>query len=121
MKKIFLGMMATAALSMSGAVFAHAHLKSAFPAINGVATNSPANLVLKFSEGLNIHFTGVKLLNGKHQPVKTGAALLSDSDDKAMVVPLPDVLAKGKYTVEWHALSKDGHKTKGHYTFVIKK
>ncbi|SBS37729.1 Copper resistance protein C precursor [Marinomonas spartinae] len=121
MKKIFLGMMATVAITMSGAAFAHAHLKSAFPAINGVAVNSPSNLVLKFSEGLNIHFTGVKLVNANHQPIKTGNALLSGSDDKAMVVPLPDMLAKGKYTVDWHALSKDGHKTKGHYTFVIKK
>jgi len=121
MKKVFLGVLVTAALSMSSAVFAHAHLKSAFPAINGVTDKAPSDLVLKFNEALNINFTGIKLLNAEHHSLKTGTALLSDSDDKAMVVPLPNALTKGKYTVEWHALSKDGHKTKGKYTFTIKK
>ncbi|WP_288770824.1 copper resistance protein CopC, partial [uncultured Escherichia sp.] len=24
------------------------------------------------------------------------------------------------YTVDWHVVSVDGHKTKGHYTFSVK-
>ena len=26
----------------------------------------------------------------------------------------------GKYTVDWHVVSVDGHKTKGQYTFSVK-
>ncbi|MDU5691430.1 MAG: copper resistance protein CopC, partial [Citrobacter freundii] len=29
-------------------------------------------------------------------------------------------LEAGKYTVDWHVVSVDGHKTKGQYTFSVK-
>jgi copper resistance protein C len=49
----------------------------------------------------------------------TGHARLAPKDDKEVLVPLPWVLTKGKYTVEWHALSKDGHTTRGSYGFSV--
>jgi methionine-rich copper-binding protein CopC len=36
------------------------------------------------------------------------------------MVPLSETLAPGAYTVEWHALSADGHKTNGAFTFTVK-
>jgi methionine-rich copper-binding protein CopC len=35
-------------------------------------------------------------------------------------VPITGILAAGTYQVSWHALSNDGHKTKGTYSFVVK-
>ena len=37
-----------------------------------------------------------------------------------LIVPLADSLKPGTYTVNWHVVSVDGHKTKGHYTFSVK-
>ena len=34
-----------------------------------------------------------------------------------MIVPLAQALQPGNYTVDWHVVSVDGHKTRGTYTF----
>ena len=41
-------------------------------------------------------------------------------NQKQLIVPLADSLKPGTYTVDWHVVSVDGHKTKGHYTFSVK-
>ncbi|EBM5320754.1 copper resistance protein CopC [Salmonella enterica] len=52
--------------------------------------------------------------------VKTAKAVVDDADKSALIVPLEDVLPSGKYTVNWHVVAVDGHKTKGDYTFTVK-
>ena len=52
--------------------------------------------------------------------IPTGVASLAAGDDTTLVVPVMQQLASGTYTVDWHALSKDGHKTHGTYTFTVK-
>lgn len=121
MKKLFLGVITTAALCLSSAAFAHAHLKSAIPAVNGKTAKAPSDLSLTFSEALNIKFSGVKVMTTKHKLIHLGKTRLAKSNDKEMLVTLPEPLKAGKYTVQWHALSKDGHKTKGTYTFTVTK
>ncbi|HIH4669070.1 TPA: copper resistance protein CopC [Citrobacter amalonaticus] len=39
---------------------------------------------------------------------------------KQLIVPLDETLKPGQYTVNWHVVSVDGHKTKGQYTFSVK-
>ena len=104
----------------SAPAFAHAHLKSATPAIGSTVQTAPTELDLKFSEGLNLKFTGVKLTGPAKTAVATGAAALGAGDDTTLVVPVSDTLGTGAYTVAWHALSTDGHKTNGTYTFTVK-
>jgi methionine-rich copper-binding protein CopC len=36
-----------------------------------------------------------------------------------LVVPLAQTLTAGTYTVAWHTLSTDGHKTQGSYRFIV--
>ncbi|MEC6914814.1 copper resistance protein CopC, partial [Klebsiella quasipneumoniae] len=44
-----------------------------------------------------------------------------DPKDKAtLIVPVSTTLDKGQYEVDWTALSVDGHKTQGKYTFTVK-
>ena len=105
-------------LVLTGHASAHAHLKSAIPPINGTAA-APAELDLMFSEGLNLKFTGVKVMGPDKKAVATGAAALGAGGDTTLVVPVSAPLAPGAYTVDWHALSTDGHKTNGHYTFTV--
>lgn len=105
--------------AMTVPALAHAHLKSATPA-SGSTVAAPTELDLKFSEGLNLAFTGVKLTGAAKAAVATGTATLGAGDDTTLVVPVSDTLKAGLYTVAWHALSADGHKTSGSYTFTVK-
>ncbi|MFG1379177.1 copper homeostasis periplasmic binding protein CopC [Xanthobacter autotrophicus] len=106
-------------LSASGA-FAHAHLAAETPSADDVIAGSPATLSLSFSEGLEVGLSGVTLKGADGQPIPTGAVSLAPGDNKQMSVPLNGPLAAGKYTVEWHALSKDGHTTHGSYQFTVR-
>lgn len=107
-------------LAASAPAFAHAHLKSATPAIGGTVATAPTELDLKFSEGLNLKFTGLKVSGPAKAAIATGPAALGTGDDATLVVPVTDALPAGPYKVDWHALSSDGHKTSGSYTFTVK-
>lgn len=99
-------------------VFAHAHLKSSAPAADSAVKLAPSELDLTFSEDLNLKFSGVTVTGPDKKVVKTGAGTLMDGD-KTLMVPVSDKLAPGKYTVQWHALSTDGDKTDGSYSFTV--
>ena len=105
---------------LSAPAFAHAHLKSATPAADGTIATPPAQLDLTFSEGVNPKFTGVTLTGPDKAAVATGPATLGAGGDTTLVVPVPTALAAGTYTVDWHALATDGHKTTGSYRFTVK-
>ena len=121
MRKIILAA-AFAALSFmaySSAAYAHAELMAAEPPVNGTVKSAPTELDLKFSEELNLKFTGIKVTGPDKKEVKTENAMLMDGD-KTLMVSVPGALVPGTYKVEWHALSQDGHKTKGQYNFTVK-
>jgi methionine-rich copper-binding protein CopC len=107
-------------LGLTGQALAHAELKSATPPVNGTVTTSPPELDLEFTEGVNLAFTGVTLKDPGKKAVATGKAALQPGDDTKLVVPLAGTLPAGTYTVAWHALSTDGHKTHGTYAFTVK-
>ncbi len=114
---LFALVLATTSLGRAGPAFAHAHLLSATPAADSMAMPPPTELRLKFSEGLELKFTTVKLTGPDKALVKTGPAKLDSGDNTLLIVPLAAPLADGTYTVDWQALSTDGHKTKGSYSF----
>jgi copper resistance protein C len=99
--------------------FAHAHLKSANPADKAIVSTAPTALTLDFTEGLNLAFSGADLLDASGSPAQQGKAQLSNGDD-TLTIPLQSTLKPGDYTVKWHALSADGHKTDGSYSFTVK-
>ncbi|MBP1852789.1 copper homeostasis periplasmic binding protein CopC [Rhizobium halophytocola] len=106
-------------LFAAGPAFAHAHLKSANPADETVVSTAPTVLTLDFTEGLNLAFSGADLLDASGSPVQQGKAQLSNGDD-TLTIPLQSRLKPGDYTVKWHVLSTDGHKTDGSYGFTVK-
>ncbi|MGY5804823.1 copper homeostasis periplasmic binding protein CopC [Rhizobium sp. LEGMi12c] len=109
---------AAISIAFAGQAMAHAHLKSAVPMADGTVKTAPSELDLTFSEGLNLKFSGIKVTGPDKATVKTGEGMLMNSGTTLMV-PVTDKLPPGKYTVEWHALSTDGHKTNGSYGFTI--
>lgn len=107
-------------LGLAGEAEAHAHLKSATPAMGATVAKAPAELDLGFSEGVNPKFTGLKVTGPAGAVAPTGESKLGPGGDTTLVVPVTGTLAAGTYKVDWHALATDGHKTNGTYTFTIK-
>ena len=107
-------------LGLVGEAHAHAHLRSAMPAMGGTVAAAPTELDLGFSEGVNLRFTGVTVTGPAGAPVATGTPRLGPGGDTTLVVPVTGTLGAGTYKVDWHALATDGHKTDGSYTFTIK-
>jgi copper resistance protein C len=113
------GLALASTLCACGTAYAHAHLLQSAPAADVVVTAAPDVLRLDFSEGIQLGFTGVTLHGPDGGIAPTGHAQLAPKDDKEVLVPLPRVLTRGKYSVEWRALSNDGHTTHGSYGFSV--
>jgi methionine-rich copper-binding protein CopC len=109
---------ATMTIALAGQALAHAHLKTSTPAADSTVKQVPSVLDLSFTESLNLKFSGATVTGKDGKTSKTGGAALRDGD-KTLTVPVVDMLAPGKYTVKWHVLSTDGHKTNGSYSFTI--
>lgn len=115
----FLALAGLGCLFAAGPAFAHAHLKSADPADKTIVSTSPTSLTLDFTEGLNLAFSGAELTDASGATVQQGTATLSN-EDETLTIPLQSTLKPGDYTVKWHVLSTDGHKTDGSYSFTVK-
>ncbi|EIQ80426.1 MULTISPECIES: CopC domain-containing protein YobA [Citrobacter] len=102
------------------AALAHAHLTKQNPAANAEVTTSPQALTLNFSEGVEPGFSGATLTDPNKEQIKTGKAMRNEQDKTQLIIPLVQSLETGKYTVDWHVVSVDGHKTKGQYSFSVK-
>jgi methionine-rich copper-binding protein CopC len=107
-------------LTLSSAVFAHAHLKTAEPAPNAQVTAAPHNLRLVFSEQIEPKFSKLTLQDGTGHAIATGPLALDPADPKVVIVPVKDTLKAGTYKVNWHAVSVDTHKSAGSYRFTVK-
>jgi hypothetical protein len=107
----------SACLLLSEAVWAHAHLKKAEPADNEFVS-APSEFDLTFTEGLNPKFSGIKVTGPDKLEVQLGEPMFMSGGKMLMISPSQKLLP-GKYTVDWHALSVDGHKTNGTYSFTV--
>ncbi|HEY1723418.1 MAG TPA: copper homeostasis periplasmic binding protein CopC [Magnetospirillaceae bacterium] len=105
-------------LFSAGTTWAHAHLVKADPAV-GSTVAATDTLRLTFSEGIEIKFSKVEVMDAKAQPIQLGAVALDPNDDKVMVLSLPGRLRAGTYTVHWHVVSVDTHRTEGTYDFTV--
>ncbi len=109
---------ALASIAFAGQALAHAHLQGSEPA-DKAAVASPGELDLTFSEALDLKFSGVTVTGPDKGEVKLGEPMLMEGD-KVLMVPVSGKLAPGSYSVDWHVLSADGHKTNGSFSFTVK-
>ncbi len=108
------------ALMTTPPAFAHAHLQHQYPAADAQVTAAPQALTLNFSEGIEANFSGLTLTGPAGALIATGKAKRNEKDNTQLIVPLNQPLKPGKYTVDWHVVSVDGHKTQGQYHFSVK-
>lgn len=110
---------ATTALALAaGPAFAHAELLSEVPA-EAVATTTPiTELRVTFSEALNSAFSKARVVDASGSDAVATVGL-DEADAKVLVVTFGTALSVGTYTVNWTAVSDDGHKTTGSYQLVV--
>ena len=103
--------------------FAHAKLLKSQPSANQVVTQAPSEVVLHFSEELEIPMCKVEVKNvATGEVVSDGAITMANDgkDESSMRIALKS-LAKSKavYDVSWKAVAKDAHKMPGHMQFIF--
>jgi methionine-rich copper-binding protein CopC len=111
---------AVLAQGLATTTFAHAHLTGADPAAEATVA-PPKQLILHFSEKLDPNFSGLslrmpKMSNNMATPLK----VVVSPDGLSLVATPTGPLAPGVYTVSWHAVTADTHRTQGTYTFTVR-
>ena len=101
------------------AALAHAQLQKATPAVGSTVNASPAEIRLKFSEGVEPRFSGIALAtqDGAAEPI--GKPSLDPADNSVLVATIAQQLKPGAYKVTWRAVSVDTHKTQGSFVFTV--
>ena len=95
---------------------AHAQLDHAVPGVGSMVASSPGQVTLYFTESLEPKFSGGVVTNASGARVDHGASI-SGQVMRLSVGNLP----AGSYSVKWHALSVDTHKTQGSFNFNVGK
>lgn len=104
----------------SPSVLAHAHLKQQMPAAESSLTTSPKEISLTYSENIEVKFSKIELLDSNNKVIPIDNLLLDATNGARLIAPLKTSLSAGQYTVNWHVVSVDGHKTKGKFQFMVK-
>lgn len=96
---------------------AHAELVAAEPAAGAALSASPAEIRLTFNEPVTPD-SQIVLYGEGFQPIPGLAAQLEPANPAEVYAAVPE-LAPGGYTVQWTAVSADGHEISGSYSFSV--
>lgn len=100
--------------------WAHAFLDHADPKVGGTVTNSPTEVKIWFTQNVEPVFSSVIVQDDKGKEVDKKNMHPDDKDKTLLIVSVPP-LPDGTYTVIWHVVSVDTHRTQGHFKFTIKR
>ncbi|HVY54848.1 MAG TPA: copper resistance protein CopC [Thermodesulfobacteriota bacterium] len=110
------------ALILFGAInqaFGHAVPDHSEPAVGSTVNASPPIVRIWFDSELEGEFSAIRVENAASERVDKGDGRVDKSDTKLLEVDLPP-LSSGVYRVYWTAVSRDGHRTEGNFTFTVK-
>ena len=100
--------------------WAHAFLDHADPKVGSALTNAPTEVKIWFTQNVEPVFSSVVVQDDKGKEVDKKNMRQDDKDKTLLIVSLPP-LPDGTYTVIWHVVSVDTHRTQGHFKFTIKR
>jgi copper transport protein len=98
-------------------VSAHAELIEAEPVPGALLAGAPTEIRLTFNESVAAQST-IAVLGEGFAPVEPLEPQLSPGRPQQLYTTLPP-LEPGTYTVQWSAVSGDGHEISGSYSFSI--
>ncbi len=97
---------------------AHAFLRHASPAVGSAVHPAPTEVAIEFTEGVEPRFSSIVVQDAAGVRVDRGAAHLAGGEARLAVALGP--LTPGSYSVTWHAVATDTHKTQGRFGFTVK-
>jgi copper resistance protein C len=106
-------------LAAQSPAWAHAFLDHAEPKVGSTITNSPSEIKIWYTQELEPAFSSIEVKNAQGKEVDKKDVHVDDKDKSLLIVSLPKLPA-GTYTVTWHVVSVDTHRTQGHFKFTIK-
>jgi methionine-rich copper-binding protein CopC len=118
-KNILAAIMLVAGGATLSVAQAHAKIESSEPKADSELSVSPKEIRLHFNEEIEPAFSGIQLLDANEAAIPLPKIAFDQRDPRAMSTTLPS-LNPGHYSVRWSAMTHDGHKAKGQYTFVVK-
>jgi hypothetical protein len=118
MRHLLLALSLLVAATLPGRAWPHAFLDHAVPSVGGTVATPPAKVQMFFSEAIEPAFSGAEITAGHGQPIAAGAAAVDSQNGMELVLSLP-TLAPGHYTVHWHVVSVDTHRTEGTFSFEV--
>ncbi len=120
MKKTIVALLSGALLlALSSTGWAHAFLDHAEPAVGSEVSQAPTVVKLWFTQNLEPAFSTVEVQDAQGQAVAKTEAHLDTQNKSLFLISVPSLPA-GAYTVIWHAVSVDTHKTQGRFKFTVK-
>lgn len=121
---LFAALLSGALLSATAAD-AHAKLLASAPAANA-SIAAPARLQLSFDERLVVRGSSIELfatsLSGRKLAAPMNIVIRSaiGADGMSLVAPIGRPLAAGTYLVAWHAVTSDGERKNGTFSFTVR-
>jgi methionine-rich copper-binding protein CopC len=100
-------------------VSAHAFLDHSQPHVGGNVSQAPADVKIWFTQNVEGAFSSIQVDDSQGREVDKKDSHADPQNKMLMLVSLP-ALPPGVYTVTWHVVSVDTHKTRGHFKFTIK-
>ena len=113
------GLIALGVVALAPGASGHALLESSSPEDGELLEAAPGEILLSFSEPLDLGLSSVTVVDGSGSEVET-AGLERVGSEREVRVGLPQDLGDGVYSVSWRVLSRvDGHITAGAFTFGV--
>ena len=98
---------------------AHASLKSSSPAPGAAVEVAPKEISLTFNEKVEEAFSAVTVKDAAGKDVATAKAKVDATDGVTLHLEVP-ALSSGAYSVQWVAVSHDGHRRTGDFKFTVR-
>ncbi len=99
--------------------WAHAFPDHSDPKVGATVNPSPSLIRIWFDSELESAFSKITVRNADDKTVDKEDSMVDAANPKLLEVSVP-TLPPGKYRVIWNVVAKDGHRTKGDFTFKVK-
>jgi methionine-rich copper-binding protein CopC len=116
MNKLYIIALTAILLGTATAADAHAQLDHSVPAVGSTVAASPGKVTLYFTEQLEPQFSEGEVRNAAGARVDKGKSVSGNVMQLSV-----GGLSPGTYSVTWHVLSVDTHKTQGSFSFSVGK
>lgn len=115
--KIQISLTAFALAAMTSIGWAHSPVKTTSPANNAVLAEVPTSLVMTFAAPARV--MKVMMIHANEQGAQEARVDIPTREKIMQIELTPEFMGAGDYTVQWRALSEDGHALNGEWTFQV--